>query len=378
MPSQTTVLDNVTLDNATIVEERATLLNGGAPADRQASDGADSHKGDRNGVAAQIDAGQKDGTAQQDGAAPQPEGTADGVPVTDLSPDGASLDGASLDGVSLDSPPVDGVPTDHAPAADLPGGDALPVLQIPPVPLNAVKIKGRPGGVSVELGEGNWPDLLKLLEERLVAAEGFFRGGRVVLEAGPRLVVESQLRELRAVLESHEMILGIVRSTAEQTLQAALEVGLSTSIDERDEPYEPVALPLEVPARPGHFVHRGSLRSGQVLRKTESVVIIGDVNPGAQVISGGDIMIWGRLRGLAHAGADGNRKAVVTALDFAPTQLRIANMTSVAPEQKKARRFRLWKKESVDRAEIARIADGRIVVEPWDDAKPGAPTILRR
>lgn len=255
-----------------------------------------------------------------------------------------------------------------------------PELVIPPVPLNAVKIKGRPGGVAVELGEGEWPELLKLLEERLIAADGFFRGGRVLLEAGARPVFESQLRELRALLEAHDMMLGIVRSTAERTLQAALEEGLSTSITESDEVHDlPEMRPVDAPpARPGHFVHRGSLRSGQVLRKTESIVVIGDVNPGAQVISGGDIMVWGRLRGVAFAGADGNRKAVVTALDFAPTQLRIAHLTSIAPEQKKARVRWLWKKESANRAEIARVVDGRIVVEPWDEGKPGAPTILRR
>jgi septum site-determining protein MinC len=193
-------------------------------------------------------------------------------------------------------------------------------------------------------------------------------------------VVESQLRELRDLLKAHEMTLGIVRSTAERTLQAALEIGLSTSNDEMDEVQPPVdvRLPDAPPARPGTFVHRGSLRSGQILRKTESIVIIGDVNPGAQVISGGDIMIWGRLRGVAYAGADGNRKAVVTALDFAPTQLRIANLTSIAPEQRRSRGFWLWKKEPVDRAEIARVVDGRIVVEPWDDGRPSGPTILRR
>lgn len=295
---------------------------------------------------------------------------------------GAGMHSAEHNGVTPNPRAADGGGTDEAeaPSGGAPADDAPPVLVIPPVPLNAVKIKGRPGGVAVELGEGNWPDLLKLLEERLAAAEGFFRGGRVVLEAGSRLVVESQLRELRSLLEAHEMKLGIVRSTVERTLQAALEVGLSTSSDELDDlqPMPEVRLPDAPPARPGHFVHRGSLRSGQILRKTESIVIIGDVNPGAQVISSGDIMIWGRLRGVAYAGADGNRKAVVTALDFSPTQLRIANLTSIAPDPKKTHGFWLWKKKPAYRAEIARIVEGRIVVEPWDDGKPGGPTILRR
>ena len=132
------------------------------------------------------------------------------------------------------------------------------------------------------------------------------------------------------------------------------------------------------PPRPNHYVHRGSLRSGQILRKTESVVVIGDVNPGAQVISGGDVMVWGRLRGVAHAGADGNARAVVTALDFAPTQLRIAGMVTIAPEAKRRLNLRFWKKEPPRRPESARIVDGRIVVEPWDEAKPSLIAKMRR
>ena len=263
---------------------------------------------------------------------------------------------------------------------EAPSAEPLLELAEPAVPLAAVKIKGRPGGVSVEIGEGEWNDLIKLLEERLNAAEGFFRGGRVVLEVGSRPLESSQLRQVRRILEFHEMKLGVVRSTAERTLQAALEVGLSTSHEEAEGVHEPaVHLPPEVaPPRPAHYVHRGNLRSGQVLRKTESIVIIGDVNPGAHVISSGDIMIWGRLRGIAYAGADGNRKAVVAALEFAPTQLRIANLTAVAPEPKKSRKFWPWKQEPIPRAEIARVSEGRIVVEPWDDNRPGGPTTLRR
>jgi septum site-determining protein MinC len=266
-------------------------------------------------------------------------------------------------------------------------------------PRSAVKIKGRPGGVSLELGEGNWDELIHLLADRLNAAEGFFRGGRVVLDVGPRPLVEEQLRQVRNLLEFHEMQLAIVRSTAERTLQAAMEVGVSTSSEEQHEPQHvpepplivqdgppnaytpsPYVTPEAVPNRPNHFVHRGNLRSGQVLRKTESIVVIGDVNPGAQVISGGDIMVWGRLRGVAHAGADGNRRAVVTAIDFVPTQLRIANLTAIAPEQKKGRGVGLlfWKKEPDRRPEIARVIDGRIVVEPWDEGKPNGLGVWRK
>jgi septum site-determining protein MinC len=90
-------------------------------------------------------------------------------------------------------------------------------------------------------------------------------------------------------------------------------------------------------------------------------------------------MVWGRLRGVAHAGAAGNKKAVVAAIEFSPTQLRIAGVAAIAPESKKTGRgLKFWQKPPERRPEVAYIADGRIVVEPWDDSRPGRPKTVRR
>lgn len=252
-------------------------------------------------------------------------------------------------------------------------------VETPPA---AVKIRGRPGGVSIEMEEeGDWADLLKALDERLSAAEGFFRGGRAVLELGPREAAEDDLRQVRTTLVRHDMTLSVVRSTARQTLQAAQALGLSTSTDAEPAPSQPAMAPVVAISQPQspYFVHNGTLRSGQVLRKAESIVVLGDVNPGAQVISAGDVMVWGRLRGVAHAGAAGNKKAVVAAIEFSPTQLRIAGVAAIAPENKKpGRGLKFWKKPPERRPEVAYIADGRIVVEPWDDSRPGRPKTSRR
>jgi septum site-determining protein MinC len=265
----------------------------------------------------------------------------------------------------------------------------------------AVRIRGRAGGVAVEVGAGEWAPLVTLLGERLDAADGFFRGGRVILDVGARSLDETHLRQVEELLERHAMRLTVVVTTDAATIDAALALGVSTTTDVEEgevtpQPvapaprpaapsppptarpivHEPISEPL--PPQPQHYVHRGSLRSGQVLRKTESIVIIGDVNPGAQVISGGDVMVWGRLRGVAHAGADGNRQAVVAALDFVPTQLRIAKLTTVPPEQKRGRGLFFWRKQATRRPEIARILDGKIVVEPWDETRTYGTSVLRR
>lgn len=336
---------------------------------------------------------------------PQDETQADTAqavtPQETTSQESSGQDGVeSVEASAVENPALDSTATStpESSSADAASTDDVMLLR---TPRSAVKIKGRPGGVSLELGEGDWKELMVLLKERLEAAEGFFRGGRVLLEVGTRPVTEEQLRQVQQLLETHEMKLAVVRSTAERTLQAADEVGIATTVEETQEALQvpepplivadgppnaytpsPYAPPPEI-SRPNHFVHRGSLRSGQVLRKTESIVVIGDVNPGAQVVSGGDIMVWGRLRGIAHAGAEGNRRAVVAAIDFVPTQLRIANLTAIAPDEKrkKARGVGLmfWKKEPERRPEIARVIDGRIVVEPWDEGgKPNGLGVWRR
>lgn len=72
--------------------------------------------------------------------------------------------------------------------------------------------------------------------------------------------------------------------------------------------------------------HRGSLRSGQRIEEDGSVVILGDVNSGAEVIASDNIVVLGTLRGLAHAGAKGNKEAVVSAGRLDTVQIRIANI----------------------------------------------------
>lgn len=72
--------------------------------------------------------------------------------------------------------------------------------------------------------------------------------------------------------------------------------------------------------------HRGSLRSGQKLEAEGSLVILGDVNSGAEVIASDNIVVLGNLRGLAHAGAKGNKKAIISAGKLDTVQIRISNI----------------------------------------------------
>ena len=74
-----------------------------------------------------------------------------------------------------------------------------------------------------------------------------------------------------------------------------------------------------------------------------------------EIIAGGDIVVWGKLRGTVHAGALGNQDAIVCALDLAPTQLRIGSHITRSPDDRRRK----------PRPETARVRDGQIIAEPW-------------
>lgn len=99
--------------------------------------------------------------------------------------------------------------------------------------------------------------------------------------------------------------------------------------------------------------YRGSLRSGQKLEFEGSLVILGDVNAGAEVMAGENVVVLGILRGLAHAGAKGNKKAIISAASIEAPQLRIANVVKEMEKQEGA----------VQRDTYAMLENNEIIVE---------------
>lgn len=87
------------------------------------------------------------------------------------------------------------------------------------------------------------------------------------------------------------------------------------------------------PPQPVVLYLRQTLRSGQAISHKGHLVIIGDVNPGAEVMAEGDITVWGALRGIAHAGIGGNIRAEIRALRLKPVQLRIAHAIARSPDR---------------------------------------------
>lgn len=185
-----------------------------------------------------------------------------------------------------------------------------PGCEMPRFARHPVTIKGiRDGLVFLFDDQCRFEDILADLEEKLHGAQAKLLFGPIVhvtIQTGRRLLSERQKQQVRELLGSHGNLVI-------QEFQSSLEIQSGNRI-------------------PTAALYRGIVRSGQRIEHDGDITIIGDVNPGGQVLATGDIFVMGALRGMAHAGCNGNENAIIGAVYFQPTQLRIGNVISRSPD----------------------------------------------
>jgi septum site-determining protein MinC len=190
-----------------------------------------------------------------------------------------------------------------------------------------------PDESQIPASELAWSEIWQQLKLRLNASDRFRQSSRPVhLIAKDRLLDGRQLQEFAEVLGEAQLDLKSVATSRRQTAIAAVTSGYSveqispdTSLNSQSQTPTPIsadALYLEM-----------TVRSGTEIRHPGTLVLLGDLNPGGILVAEGDIIVWGRLRGIAHAGAGGNRQCLIMALQMEPTQLRIADAVARSPEK---------------------------------------------
>lgn len=187
------------------------------------------------------------------------------------------------------------------------------------------KIKGVGDGLLVSLGDGTWQEASQRLLQRIEEQAGFYRGAKLALEIGDRAVGVNPAAELRESLSAHGVLLWAIVSSNPESEKAAQLLGLATRVS-RPRPAEELGGP-PVESDSAYYL-KHTVRSGTRLRYSGSVVLFGDVNAGGEIIADGDIIVWGRIRGVVHAGAAGATDVVVCALELSPTRLQIADQVS--------------------------------------------------
>ncbi len=177
-----------------------------------------------------------------------------------------------------------------------------------------------------------WQELKHLLKTK---EQSWQVGTNVCLVAKDRLLDARQLQTIAETLEDVQLSLVKVSTNRRQTAVAAATSGYSVqqnslsqplieaTIDSQEVTFATTAEPLYL---------QSTVRSGVEIRHPGTIVIFGDLNPGGKAIAAGDILVWGRLRGIAHAGAQGNYQCRIAALQMEFTQLRIADAVARAPK----------------------------------------------
>jgi septum site-determining protein MinC len=258
-------------------------------------------------------------------------------------------------------------------------------------------LRGRLDGLEVMLAGRDLAQAMEELEARLAEQPGFYRGSSAIAAFGENAPAAEDVTRLRALLGGAGIELRALAGTAAGLEALALAQGLRfdagktrlspsarslvadfagarSDIAQRRkrgeasvrrakvEPTRTHAAELRlVEALPSTLYHAATLRGGQALHHTGNIVLVGDVNPGAELIATGDIVVFGRLSGVAHAGAQGDERARIYALDLAATQLRIATHIAAGTAEKR---------EAVPSPQAAVVRNGRIMVVSLDAVDP--------
>jgi len=217
-----------------------------------------------------------------------------------------------------------------------------------------IQIKGLRDGLLVSLDDAPWDAQLAALMLQVDAQPSFFRGARLALDVASQVLHVDDLVSLRDQLSERGIFLWAVISESPTTEQTSQLLGLATRIS-KPRPEETRTFAVDDLGEETALFLERTLRSGTRIEFAGHVVVMGDVNPGAEIVAEGNIIIWGRLRGMVHAGSKGNRDAVVCALDFSPMQLRIADEASAAMGP-----------QTPSKPQIARInGSGQLQAENW-------------
>ncbi|ERJ92719.1 septum site-determining protein MinC [Selenomonas sp. oral taxon 892] len=211
-----------------------------------------------------------------------------------------------------------------------------------------IKIKGENDGLMLGFpADISFSEIIEELEKKLESGSGFFLRGTLVRV--PRdFFTKEELAQMQELFRSHGLICRLAKPEPAAPLTPPA-----------DEHRVQISETPKLTAQDTQELQRmliidKTLRGGQAVETEGSVIVFGNVNPGAQITAGGSVDIRGTCRGVVHAGAAGDSTAFIIADHLMPTQIRIANYVARSPDEP----------EDSGKAERAYVRDGQIVIEP--------------
>ena len=204
---------------------------------------------------------------------------------------------------------------------------------------DGVLIKGNKDGINITIDMKKFADFNEMLEalvKKLSRGKDFYKGTTLILKCDMSNITKDNIQIIKDSLlkeiELKDIILKDLESEKEK------EVKVFSGV------YEGKT----------KFI-RKTVRGGQCINYQGNIVIIGDINSGAEVTATGNVIVLGRIAGTVSAGSNGNKKAVIAAFLLQPEVLRIADLLAISPDDIEKPQY----------PELAKIKDGAIIVEPY-------------
>lgn len=220
-----------------------------------------------------------------------------------------------------------------------------------------VIIKSNKYGLTVVLdSQPDFETLRNVVAEKFAESKKFFKGAELAIAFEGRDLTQDEQLILVQEIVSH----GGIKVPCIVDVDVARETVMKQAVEHTKN------TPEFEGAGDGKF-YKGTLRSGQVLESETSIIILGDVNPGATVVSKGNVVVLGTLKGSIYVGAAGNEKTFVAALSMDPMQIRIADYiarNSDGPEKKDKKKLMKKKDKQEEQPMIAYVDAGNIYIEP--------------
>lgn len=208
---------------------------------------------------------------------------------------------------------------------------------------DGILIKGNRDGINTTINMNKFTcfeDMLNVLIRKLSKGKHFYKDTTLILRFDFNTISKKNVQTLKEALLNEIELKDIVLEDTEKEIEREIEKDnkmFSGVYEGRTK-----------------FI-RKTVRSGQCISYQGNIVIIGDVNSGAEVYAAGNVIVLGRVRGKVHAGINGNTKSVIAAFSLQPEILKIARVIAMSPDDAQKPQY----------PELAKIKDGTIIVEPY-------------
>jgi len=220
-----------------------------------------------------------------------------------------------------------------------------------------MQFKGINDGILVKFHSKDWEIQHQELIHEVESRDEFFHGAKIILDFGSLTLKSADLGKLREELSNLGLSINAIVSLSQTTRESAMLLGMDQGMNLSSLKSSDLKGKYPASGIAAAYFEK-DIKNGEIVESNHHVIVLGDIHAGAELISAGNIIVWGKILGAVHAGYKGDESAIICALHLMPTYIQIAHIFSTPTRRK-----------SGHKPEVAIIQDGKIIVTEWKNSR---------